>query len=164
MNLLPRVTELTRERLARELDDLGPAAVAAEATLHLREENPELLEMAKRCARDTGNAEKTMIGLSAFYRLLRLEAGSSAAHPAFAALPRVSPESRDVLVGQIDDDGAERFTSDAVEHMDEHNPELLQMAHNFAARYPAYLEVMQGFCLMYKALVIQSAADRNRLH
>ncbi|HTJ57195.1 MAG TPA: hypothetical protein VL418_06490 [Devosiaceae bacterium] len=164
MTLLPRVTELTRERLARELDNIGPTAIAAEAAILLGEENPELLDMARRCAGDSGDATRVMVGFGAFYRLLTLEARTAASHPAFAALPRVSAESRNLLVHQIDAKGAERFTTDTLEHMQTHNPELLQMAHSFAARLEAYIVVMQGFCLIYEALIIQSVADRRRLH
>jgi hypothetical protein len=38
------------------------------------------------------------------------------------------------------------------------------MAHNFALSQPDYLEVMQGFALVYKSLVDQAAADRALLH
>ncbi|HTJ58877.1 MAG TPA: hypothetical protein VL418_15130 [Devosiaceae bacterium] len=164
MTLLPRVIELTRERLAREFDDIGPCALSAQAATLLDAENPELLDIARRCARDTGEADEVMVGFGAFYRLLILEARTISTHPAFAALPKVSPESRDALVHQIDAKGPERFTAEALDHMHQHNPELLQMAHNFASRFSTYPEVMQGFCLIYKALVIQSVADRRSLH
>lgn len=164
MSLLPRVTELTRQRIARELDDVGPAAIASEAVARLSAENPELLDMAQRWARDTGDADQAMVGLGAFYRLLTLEARLAAAHPALADLPRVSPPTRDLLVDRIEDEGEQRFTTDTVEHMHEHNPQLLQMAHSFASDRPVYLQAMQGFCLIYAALVAQSSADRVRLH
>ena len=44
------------------------------------------------------------------------------------------------------------------------DPELLQMAHNFASAQPSYLTVMQGLVLVYKALADQAAADRTLLH
>ena len=44
------------------------------------------------------------------------------------------------------------------------NPELLQMAHNFASTRPDYLRVMQGFVLIYKSLTHQAAVDRFVLH
>ena len=48
MSVLPRVTELTRERISREFDDLGPDACMAEIQADLRQHNPELLDMASR--------------------------------------------------------------------------------------------------------------------
>ena len=50
MSVLPRVTELTRERISREFDDLGPDACMAEIKADLRQHNPELLDMASRWA------------------------------------------------------------------------------------------------------------------
>lgn len=164
MTLLPRVSALTRERVARELDSTGPIAVGIEAGARLKDENPELLDIASRCARDAGDATKVMVGFGAFYWSLSLEARAAVRNPALAALPRVSPRSRDVLVDEIDDKGPARFAADAIDHMEEHNPELLQMADNFSSRHAAYPQVMQGFCLLYRALVIQSAADRYQAH
>jgi hypothetical protein len=164
MILLPRVSALTRERIARELDSTGPGAIGVETAIRLKDENPELLDMAGRCARDVDDAKKAMVGFGAFYWSLTLEARSAVQHPALAALPRVSSRSRDMLVSEINDKGPERFAADAIDHMEEHNPELLQMAHNFSSRHAAYPQIMQGFCLIYKALVIQSTADRHRPH
>ncbi len=38
------------------------------------------------------------------------------------------------------------------------------MAHNFASLHADYLRLMQGFGLLYKSLVVQSAAERRLLH
>jgi hypothetical protein len=48
--------------------------------------------------------------------------------------------------------------------LEQNNPELLRMAHDFAEGQLDYLLVMQGFALFYKSLIDQSAADRCRLH
>ncbi len=95
MSVLPRVTELTRERISREFDDLGPDACMAEIKMDLRQHNPELLDMASRWAGVGGEAANLMTAFGMFYRLLAAEAraplGSSALNP----LPRVSVEVRD---------------------------------------------------------------------
>ena len=57
MSVLPRVTELTRERISREFDDLGPDACMAEIKADLRQHNPELLDMAFRWAGEGSEAE-----------------------------------------------------------------------------------------------------------
>jgi hypothetical protein len=77
MSPLPRVTSLTRERLARELDDRGPEVCTTEFALELEVHNPELLDMAIRCARDVGGpveSPQVASGFSFFYRLLSNEA------------------------------------------------------------------------------------------
>jgi hypothetical protein len=67
-------------------------------------------------------------------------------------------------VREIDAEGAKAFTLNSIESLDQGNPELLQMAHNFASRHRNYLGVMQGFALLYKSLVAQAATDRTHLH
>ena len=66
-----------------------------------------------------------------------------------------------MLVARIDEEGSEAFTMRAIEDMETDNPELLQMAHNFALRHRDYLGVMQGFALLYQALVAQGAEKRH---
>jgi hypothetical protein len=83
---------------------------------------------------------------------------------ALTPLPRVSEETRALLVSEIDEKGPEDFTMEAIAELEESNPELLQMAHNFASGLGNYLHGMQGFMLLYKSLVIQSTAERARLH
>lgn len=158
MSSLPRVTEATRERISREFDNLGPDACVSEISDAMRRHNPELLDMAQRCAADLGPAEEPMVGLAMFYRLLAAEAGAQ------LALPRVSGETRDAIVREIEEKGPEGFTSSALEAMERANPELLQMAHRFASRLRSYLGMMQGFALLYAALAAQAAADRTRMH
>jgi hypothetical protein len=41
---------------------------------------------------------------------------------------------------------------------------LLQMVHNFASAQDNYLGVMQGFALLYTALLMQAEADRLSVH
>jgi hypothetical protein len=161
MSLLPRVTEKARELVAREFDTRGPDACTAEIIEHLEEHNPELLDMAARCAADLGNPTRAMFGFSMFYRLLLPVApGAGALTP----LPRVSEETRALLVSEIDEKGPEDFTMEAIAELEESNPELLQMAHNFASGLGNYLHGMQGFVLLYKSLAIQSTVERARLH
>ena len=46
MSSLPRVTEVTRERISREFDNLGPDACVTDIAAAMRRHNPELLQMA----------------------------------------------------------------------------------------------------------------------
>jgi hypothetical protein len=69
-----------------------------------------------------------------------------------------------MLVAEIDHSGAEEFTRTAIAELEEDNPELLQMAHGFASGSGNYLIAMQGFALLYRSLVLQSAVERTRLH
>jgi hypothetical protein len=160
MSLLPRVTEKARELVAREFDTRGPDACMAEIIGHLEEHNPELLDMAAKCAADLGNPAKAMLGFSMFYRLLIPASPGATLTP----LPRVSEETRALLVAEIDEKGPEDFTIEAIAELEKSNPELLQMAHNFASGLGNYLHGMQGFALLYKSLVIQSTVERARLH
>ena len=161
MSLLPRVTEKARELLAREFDARGPDVCMVEIVQHLEQHNPELLDMAAKWAADVGNPAKAMLGFGMFYRLLiPTPPGTGMLSP----LPRVSEETRALLVREINEKGPGDFTLDALRELEERNPELLQMAHNFASGLGNYLQAMQGFALVYKALVMQSRAERARLH
>jgi hypothetical protein len=172
MSALPRVAESTREQITREFDDVGPDACVAEISAHLRENNPEWLWMAAKCAGDVGDPQRIMGGFCMFYRLLIAQAAPS--HPMtiesrapaeqLNPLPRVTVETRAAIVAKIDQSGAEAFIKDALQELDGGNPELLQMAHYFASGHDNYLGVMQGFALLYTALVIQSEADRLSVH
>jgi hypothetical protein len=164
MSVLPRVTELTRERISREFDDLGPEACMAEIKADLREHNPELLDMAFRWAEGGGEVANLMTAFGMFYRLLAAEArvllDSSSLYP----LPRVSAEVRDAIVDRIDRTNGETFAREAIDNLEARNPELLQMAHGYASRRPDYGRTMQGFALLHEALLIQSRRDRATRH
>ena len=171
MSALPRVAESTREQIAREFDDLGPGACIARISDHLRDNNPEWLQMAVKCAGDVGDAQRIMGGFCMFYRLLIAQVAPG--HPLTTAsgipvglnpLPRVTAMTRAALVAEIDQRGTEAFVRDAIQALEDTNPELLQMAHNFASMQPDYLRVMQGFVLLYKSLAHQAVADRTMLH
>jgi hypothetical protein len=56
-----------------------------------------------------------------------------------SALPRVSRETRARRAAEIDEKGAEDFTKEAIAELERNNPELLQMAHSFAAGSTNYL-------------------------
>jgi hypothetical protein len=162
LSSLPRVSESTRERISREFDNLGPDACVAEITVGMRRNNPELLDMARRCAADIGpeggGQGEVMVGFAMFYRLLAAEAASD------LALPRVTPQTRGRIVQDIEQRGSEAFTYDALAQMERGNPELLQMAHGFATRQSHYLAMMQGLALVYASLIAQAADDRAVLH
>jgi hypothetical protein len=161
MSLLPRVTEKARELIAREFDARGPDACMAEIIEHLERHNPELLHMAAKWGADLENPAKAMLGFGMFYRLLNpAPPGTSV----LTSLPRVSEETRARLVREIDEKGPGNFTLDSIAELEQHNPELLQVAHNFASGLGNYLHAMQGFALLYKALIIQSRTERARLH
>jgi hypothetical protein len=76
-------------------------------------------------------------------------------------LPRVTLVTRDRE--EIDEKGTEIFTMECIRDIEETNPELLQMVHNFTSRHIDCLGVMEGFVLLYRALAIQSSADRAHL-
>jgi hypothetical protein len=164
MSFLPRVTELTREFVSRQYDDLGPEACTAEITACLNRENPELLEMARKCAADVGNAPRIMVGFGMFYRLLLSASADGAGKPVMHALPSVTAKTRAALVREIDEVGSEAFTLRAMTDLERSNPELMQMAHGFASRQGDYVRVMQGFALLYRSLDAQLATDRKYLH
>jgi hypothetical protein len=133
----------------------------AETLRELSADNPEILDMTKKCAASFGHDyAKILVELCLFYRLLIVE--FKAMDPSLRLLkpfPRVTAETRDKLIEQIDHQGVEAFTSSALEHLGQYNPNLLQMAHNSAERQKNYVQMMQGFALLYKALVEQAAAD-----
>lgn len=164
MGFLPRVTELTREFVSRQFDNLGPEACMAEITDCLRRENPEFLEMARKCAADSGDASRIMVGFGMFYQLLIAASAEAVGKPVMHALPNVTAETRDALVREIDETGPDAFTVTAIDDLERSNPELMQMAHGFASRQSDYGRVMQGFALLYRSLDAQSAADRKYLH
>lgn len=74
MNLLPRVLEVTRERVTEEFDNLGPETCLERISAEMTRHNPELFDMARRCARDVTPAgadpAKIMVGFAMLYRLL----------------------------------------------------------------------------------------------
>lgn len=164
MSWLPRVTERARELIAREFDDRGPDACMAEIVQYLDRDNPEVLDMASKCAADLGRPPSLLVGFAMFCRLLAGETRAPAGKPALHSLPRVTPETRALLVAEIDEKGSEAFTIDAIADLEANNPELLQLAHSVAAPLDRYLQVMQGFALLYRSLVVQMMADRARAH
>lgn len=171
MSSLPRVADVTRERIAREFDDRGPDVCRTEITLDLEANNPELLDMAARCARDVGDYSRIMTGFCMFYRLLAAEAraglGTSRAlgdRRPLSLLPRVSPATRDDIAKRIDTIGSKEFTHETIVELERNNPELLLMSHNFAEDHSDYGGVMQGFALLYACLLAEAAQERGHLH
>ena len=79
-------------------------------------------------------------------------------------MPRVTEMTRAALVAEIDRRGTEAFVRDAIQELSDSNPELLQMAHYFASEHDHYAGIMQGFALLYAALLEQSTADRLSVH
>jgi hypothetical protein len=137
----------------------------------LRQNNPELLDIAAQCAAHTGERDESMLGFCVFYRLLLAQAAADGERPwahapraQFDPLPRVTPQTRAAVVRAIGERGAEAFTRDAVEELERSNPALLQVAHRFAARTRDYLGAMQGFALVYACLARQCDAERARVH
>ena len=120
--------------------------------------------MAAKCAADAEDPRKVLLGFGMFYRLLIVQLPAQTNTAAPITPPRVSAETRALLVAEIDEMGTETFTVNAIAELQESNPELLQMAHNFAANLENYLHVMQGFALLYRSLLMQSQAERATLH
>src|SRR3954447_11724849 len=99
MSSLPCLTESTRERVAKELDSRGPDDCVAEITRDLRRDNPEMLDMIAKCARDVGKVSEIMVGFGMFYRLLTTQSSTVADGPSMPSLlPRVTPRTREMLV------------------------------------------------------------------
>jgi hypothetical protein len=171
MDSLPFVNSLTRERVAREFDDRGPEVCRTEITLELEANNPELLDMARRCARDVGEFARIMTGFCMFYRLLAIEARASSVAsgrpgggPQLSLLPRVSAATRAGIVKRIEAIGSKEFTREAIAELERNNPELLLMGHNFAENQSDYAGVMQGFALLYASLLAEADQERSSLH
>jgi hypothetical protein len=136
----------------------------AEVIEDLKRHNPELLEMAVNCARSRNDYSRVMQGFGMFYRLILAPSVPDCDAFSLNPLPRVTALTRDLIVAQIDELGPERFTMSVIAELEKNNPELLQMAHNFASMQPDYLAVMQGFALLYKSLTEQGFADRTLPH
>jgi len=116
--MLPRVDEVTCEQVAREFDDRGPGVCVAQISGEMQRDNPEILDMALRCARDVGKPEEVMVGMCMFYSLLltqglRLPKGPPATGSGSLqfSLPHVRAHTRDVIVVQIREPGSCDFTS-----------------------------------------------------
>jgi len=171
MSVLPRVSNVTRESVAREFDDRGPDVCRNEIIRELEADNPELLDMATRCARDVGDFERTMTGFCFFYRVLttaaRLSLRSVADVPGpfrLSVLPHVTAATRAAIVDRIDALGSQEFTRVTLLEWERDNPELLLMAHNFAADQLDYLGVMQGFTLLFASLAAEPAQESGVRH
>jgi hypothetical protein len=171
MSSLPRVGGLTRERIAREFDDRGPEVCRIETTLDLEASNPELLDVATRCARDVGDFARIMTGFCMFYRVLAAEArgtagavGSLGDRSNLYLLPRVSRDTRANIVKHVVAVGSAEFTREVLGELERNNPELLQMWHHFAEDQADYIGVMQGFALLYACLLAEAAEERGALH
>lgn len=120
----------------------------------LLDHNPHYLEMAVRCAKDLGDPDRIISGFAMFYRILAHGARDRA-----RAVPRITPETRDIVSTLIGEFGEERFVLLASETLRDENPCLLQMADSFASRHEDYLAIMQGFALLYKCLAAQAVID-----
>jgi hypothetical protein len=164
MSVLPRVTDPTRERISREFDNLGPDVCMADIRKDLDRHNPELLDMAIKWARVSNDSNRILTAFGMFYRLLTAESLAPLQSGVLSPLPRVSGETRDLIVASIDRIGDEEFTREAISNLEAANPELLQMAHAFASDQPDYAHAMQGFALLHEALLLQGTSDRRKPH
>jgi hypothetical protein len=162
--VLPRVTDPTRERISREFDNLGPDVCMADIRKDLDRHNPELLDMAIKWARVSNDSNRILTAFGMFYRLLTAESLAPLQSGVLSPLPRVSGETRDLIVASIDRIGDEEFTREAISNLEAANPELLQMAHAFASDQPDYAHAMQGFALLHEALLLQGTSDRRKPH
>ena len=154
MVTIPAVDEILWERVARDFDNVGPEACMAEIVDDLLAQNPHYLEIAMRCARDTGHSKRVLIGFAMFYQILALDARDRG-----TVVPRITIETRDAIAGLIGELGDGPFTLLAVDALRLGNPCLMQMADSFASRFENYLDIVQGFALLYKTLEAQAAID-----
>lgn len=171
MTTLPRVDSITWEKVSREFDERGPEVCRTEIVRELEVHNPEILDMARRCARDVGDSSHIMNGFCMFYRLLNDEAraGLNASerrmeYHAMSMLPRVSAMTRAGVAEHIERIGSAQFTRDAITILERDNPELLRMGHGFAEDQADYAGVIQGFALLYACLSAEVALKRGALH
>ena len=164
MSLTTPLAEATRERIAREFDDRGPDACMAEVIIDLERNNPELLDIAVRCSESLGNSDRIMQSFGMFYRLM-IDPWLPADDPlALSPLPRVTAQTRDRLVEEIDRMGAEAFTLDIVAELERSNSELLRALHAIASATGNPLGMTQGLALFYRAVATQAAGGRRVLH
>ena len=164
MTFFSPVTATTRELISREFDERGPEACLAEVIEDLRRNNPQLLGIARSCAASLDDQPRIMLGFGMFYRLLIAPFVPAVGTPGVSPLPCVTRETCNVVVNEIDCDGTEAFTMRVIKDLEVNNPELLQMAHNFASRQTDYLGAIQGLALFYKSIVEESKAVRSRRH
>ena len=164
MSLIAPLAEATRERIAREFDDRGPSACMAEILTDLKRNNPELLDIASRCAESLGDAGRIMQAFGMFYRLM-IDPWPPSGHPlGLSPLPRVTPDTRGTLVEEIDREGPEAFTLRTVSDLERGNPELLRALHAIASATRHPLGVTQGLALFYRAVIVQAAGGGRVLH
>jgi hypothetical protein len=164
MTPIAPVTVASRERIAQEFDDRGPEACMAEIMIDLRRNNPELLDIASRCAASLGNAPRIMQAFGIFYRLM-IDPWLPVDDPLrLSPLPRVTPETRDRLVADIDRKGPEAFTLGIITDLERRDPELLQALHSIASAMPDPLGMAHGLALFYHAVVVQMPGGESRLH
>src|SRR6202051_2228212 len=149
MSMMPRVTDPTRERISRECDNLGPEVCMADIRKDLDRHNPQLLDMAVKWAGEGKEGKKLFTAFGMFYRLLVAEASAPLGSEALCPLPQVSSETRDLILARISRIGDEQFCREAIGNLEAANPELLQMAHGFAAGGSAFARTMAGFGFLH---------------
>lgn len=78
---LPRVTELTRAQLVKEIDEKGPHEFTRGAVAELEQCNPELLQAAHHFASGLGEYLQAMQGLVLLHRALVVQSREERARP-----------------------------------------------------------------------------------
>jgi hypothetical protein len=160
----PCMTEPTMERISREFDELGPVVCMVDIRKDLDRHNPELLDMAIKWAHESKDSERLLTSFGMFYRIRAAEALAPLESRALSPLPRVSSATRGAIVARIDRIGDEEFSREWITNLEASNPELLQMAYNFASERADYAHTMQGFALLHEALLAQWKSDRRTPH
>lgn len=161
---IARITEATRERIAEEFDTRGPEVCMAEILTDLKRNNPELLDIASRCAASLGNAPRAMQAFGMFYRLITHPWPPADAPCTLSPLPRVTPETRDRLVAAIDRDGSEAFVLGIIAQLERENPDLLRALYSLASQLPDPFKLTQGLALFYQAVAMEAAGSRAASH
>ena len=154
MPSVPLVSEDHWERVARDFEDVGPEACIADIVDELRTDNPHYLAIARRCAHDALDEAGALTGFLKFYRILAFGARDRG-----ELVPRIAPQSLDVVDTLIVEFGEDRLVTLAAETLCEENGCLAAMAHGFASRSSDYLVVMQGFAALYYCLSVQATID-----
>jgi hypothetical protein len=81
LNPLPHVTAETRDQIISMIDARGSEAFTTDGIDELREQNPELLQMAHGFASRHADYLGVMQGFALLYRSLSLQAARDRAHP-----------------------------------------------------------------------------------
>jgi hypothetical protein len=68
-------------------------------------------------------------------------------------LPRVTEKARELIAREFDARGPDACMAEIIEHLERHNPELLDMAAKWGADLENPAKAMLGFGMFYRLLI-----------